>query len=202
MNQAPNIRIATPNDARGVRDVYRPYILETAVTSEYTVPEVAEFERRIASTLERYPYLVAELDGAIVGFTYASSFRPRIGSRHAVETSIYVARDLKRGGIGGGLYRCLGEILKLQNVYNMNACIAYANPEDEYVPQTSRIFHEKIGYRQCAHFSKCSRKFGRWYDLLFMEKMLVDPHPEEEQPFIAFPDVDRARIQELLDHAY
>lgn len=198
MTSSVNIRIATPADASAVRRIYGPYILETAVTSEYEVPEVEEFERRIANTLQRYPYLVAELDGTVVGFTYAAAFRPRVGTKHAVETSIYVQKDLKRGGIGGRLYRTLGNLLLLQNIYNMNACIAYCEPEDEYVPKTSRLFHEKMGYKPCATFTNCSRKFGRWYDLLFMEKLLVDEFPSEDKPFIPFPELSQSQVEEVL----
>ena len=86
------IRIATSTDASGIQQIYAPYVKETAIAFEYDVPTKAEFERRIATTLARYPYIVAELDGEVVGYAYASAFRPRIAYVHSIETSIYVSR--------------------------------------------------------------------------------------------------------------
>lgn len=200
MSQPVTIRLATIKDAAAVRAIYAPYIIETSITFETIVPEVEEFERRITTALERYPYLVAELDGNVVGFAYATAFRPRISYIRSVETSIYVKKDLKRGGIGGKLYRTLAKLLALQNVYNLNACIAHIDPPDECVPATSRLFHEKIGFKQVAKFTKCARKFDRWIDMIWMEWIPVE-HPDNPDEFIPLPEVDPALVQKVLDEA-
>ena len=200
MSTPVKIRLATVEDAAAVRAIYAPYVVETSVTFETVVPEVEEFERRISTTLEKYPYLVAELDGQVVGFSYAMAFRPRISYIRSVETSIYVKKDLKRGGIGGKLYRTLAQILALQNVYNLNACIAHMDPPNEYVPATSRLFHEKIGFKKAAHFTKCARKFDQWIDMIWMEWIPVE-HPETPDEFIPLPDVDPVLVQNVLDQA-
>lgn len=196
----PKIRLATVADASAIQKIYAPYVVETSITFEVEVPSVEEFERRISTALERYPYLVAELDGKVVGFCYALAFRPRASYIRSVETSIYVQKDLKRGGIGGKLYRTLAKLLTLQNVYNLNACIAQIEPPNEYVPATSRLFHEKIGYKKVAHFTKCARKFNQWVDMIWME-WIIEEHPENPGEFIPFPEVDPVLVQQVLDEA-
>lgn len=82
------IRMATPDDAEQLLAIYAPYVEQTAITFEYDVPSVEEFRHRIEKTLEKFPYLVAEHDGQIVGYTYASTFRVRPAYNHCVEMSI------------------------------------------------------------------------------------------------------------------
>ena len=86
------IRLAEPEDAEELLAIYAPYVEETAITFEYTVPSLAEFQERIRYTRERYPYLVAVSTEGIVGYAYAGPFKGRRAYDWAVETSIYVAR--------------------------------------------------------------------------------------------------------------
>lgn len=173
---AVTIRMAQEADAEALLAIYAPYVEKTAITFEYEVPTVQEFKNRIASTLKRYPYLAAIRDGRILGYAYASEFKERAAYDWAVETSIYVSEDTRRTGAGSILYEALENYLKRQNVINVNACIAYPNPD-------SIAFHEKYGYRTVGHFTKCGYKLGQWRDMVWMEKMLV-PHPEQPEPFI------------------
>mgnify|MGYP001623169482 CR=1 FL=1 len=168
------IRVARVADALRLLEIYAPYVRETAVTFECEVPTAEEFKRRIASVLEAYPYLVAVEDGRIVGYAYASSFHDRAAYMWSAEVSIYVDRAYHRMGIGRKLYQRLEELLKRQCVTNLNACIAYPNP-------SSIAFHEKEGYRLVGHFTQCGYKQGRWWDIVWMEKMIgchtVPPKP-------------------------
>ena len=84
------IRAAVPTDAPALLAIYAPYVEQTAITFEYDVPAEAEFTRRIADTLQNYPYLVAEQDGVPVGYAYAGKFHERAAYDWSVETSIYV----------------------------------------------------------------------------------------------------------------
>lgn len=170
-----HIRLASPEDAAALLNIYRPYVLETAITFEYEVPSVEEFARRISSTLEKYPYLAAETDGKPIGYAYASAFKSRAAYDWAVETSIYVDRDCRGRGIGTQLYTALEQLLSRQNIVNSNACITYPNPD-------SIGFHEKMGYRTVAHFTKCGYKLGRWHDMVWMEKMLG--HHTDDPPSV------------------
>jgi phosphinothricin acetyltransferase len=80
-------------------------------------------------------------------------------------------RRMKRCGIGRQLHETLEQRLKAQGILNMNACISFVETEDEYLTQDSVHFHEQLGYKKVAHFHLCGKKFGRWYDMIWMEKM-------------------------------
>lgn len=166
------IRKARLQDAEALLAIYAPYVEQTAITFEYAVPTVNEFRRRMANVAESYPWLVAVDDGSIAGYAYASAFKERAAYQWAVETSIYVDRNERGKGIGRRLHEALEETLKQQGILNLNACIAYTEHEDEYLTLDSVRFHERLGYTQVAHFHKCGRKFDRWYDMIWMEKLI------------------------------
>lgn len=166
------IRQATIKDAKELFAIYAPYVLETAITFEYEVPALEEFANRIEKITEKYPYLVAEVDGEIVGYAYASTFKDRAAYDWCVETSIYLAKDMRGKGIGKLLYEALEDALKEINILNANACITYVEEEDEHMNNVSMHFHEKMGYQLVGRFHQCGYKFGKWYDMIWMEKML------------------------------
>ena len=177
------IRMAAPEDAAALVAIYAPYVEVTAISFEYTVPTVEEFAGRIRKTLERYPYLVAEAEGKIVGYAYASSFHSRAAYQWAAECSIYVEQSCRQSGVGRRLYTALEELLRRQNVTNVYACIAYPNPG-------SVAFHGRMGYRTIAHFTRCGYKLGRWWDMIWMEKFLSD-QPAKPVPFRPIGAVER-----------
>lgn len=166
------IRTAEISDAERLLAIYRPYVMDTAITFEYEVPSIEEFAARIQAVLVQYPYLVAENHGEIVGYAYASPFKERAAYDWAVETSIYVKKECRGNGYGRKLYAALEEKLKAQNILNVNACIAYTETEDETLTNHSMYFHESLGYILVGRFHKCGYKFNRWYDMIWMEKTL------------------------------
>lgn len=182
------IRTATAEDAEILLEIYRPYVENTAISFEYEVPTVEEFQKRIENTLQMYPYIAAVAGDKIVGYAYASAFKQRKAYDWAVETSIYV--DMKAQGLGVGkkLYLALEEILKKQNILNLNACISYTDREDERLTNHSMHFHEHLGYRLVGKFHQCGYKFGNWYDMIWMEKMIGEHAgiPEKVIPFEKF----------------
>ena len=93
------------------------------------------------------------------------------------------------------------ELLLLQNVFNMEACIAHCDPADEYVPATSRLFHARLGFEHAGRFNKCALKFGRWYDMIWMERILAKPAAQETSPFRPLPDIDQPYIDSILNRA-
>ena len=102
-----HVRIAGGEDAEKLLAIYAPYVENTAITFEYEVPSIEEFRERIEHTLSRYPYLVAERGGEIMGYVYASAFKTRAAYAWAVETSIYIRTDAKHLGLGKLLYTAL-----------------------------------------------------------------------------------------------
>lgn len=167
-----NIRNANINDARQLIKIYEPYVLNTAITFEYDVPSLDEFKNRIQSITKKYPYLVAESDGNILGYAYASLFKDRAAYDWSVEVSIYIKQDMKKHGIGKMLYTELERRLKEQNILNVYACIAYPERDDEYLDKNSAQFHKHLGYRRVGTFRKCGYKFGRWYNMVWYEKFI------------------------------
>lgn len=159
------IRRAKASDAQDLLGIYAPYVRETAITFEYTVPSLKEFSERINKTLTKYPFLVAVHEAQILGYAYASAFKNRAAYDWAVETTIYVKQDNRQSGVGKKLYQNLEAVLKKQNICNLYACIAYPNPG-------SIGFHEHLGFQTIGHFSKCGYKFETWYDMVWMEKMI------------------------------
>ncbi|MCR5754566.1 MAG: GNAT family N-acetyltransferase [Acetatifactor sp.] len=173
------IRTAKTEDAPAILAIYAPYVEQTVITFEYDVPSLKEFENRIRTTLQKYPYLVAQQDGEILGYAYASAFKGRAAYDWSVETSIYVRMDSRHGGIGQALYSALEEALTAQHICNVCACITYPNP-------ASVRFHEHFGYKPAAHFHASGFKFNAWHDMIWMEKELC-PHTVPPMPFIPYP---------------
>ena len=178
------VRPARPEDAAALLAIYAPYVEQTAITFEYEVPSVEEFRGRIAHTLERYPYYVAELDGRAAGYAYAGPFVGRAAYDWAAELSVYVAMDLRRRGVGGRLYGELEEALRRMGVQNLEACIGTVDEPDAYLNGDSVAFHAHLGFRMVGEFRQCGYKFGRWYNMAWMEK-IIGPHGDAEpiRPF-------------------
>lgn len=175
-----HIRPCTPADAEAILRIYAPYVEQTAITMEWVVPSLEAFRRRMdpppAPPKEgsaSLPYLVAEEDGQLLGYAYASPYKTRRGLAHSVETSIYVSADERRQGIGAALYAALEERLAAQGITRLYASITHTDDtSDPYLTPASERFHERMGYTRCGMFHGCCQKFGRTYDLVWMEKAL------------------------------
>lgn len=183
------IRVVTENDAPRLLEIYSHYVLNTAVTFEYDVPSLEEFRGRIRGTLGAYPYFAAERNGELVGYAYAGRFHPRKAYDYAAEASIYVDKFAHGQGIGRELYTALEEALRMQNVIKLIACIAAAENEDEYLTRNSVDFHAHMGFTEVGRFRDCGYKFGRWYDMLYMEKQLVKQLSDNPPPLLRFSEV-------------
>lgn len=167
------IRKVLDEDAPRLLEIYSPYILDTSISFEYDVPELQGFSHRISLISQSYPYLVAEKDGYIVGYAYASKFKEREAFKWTVETSIYVDKNYRNHGVGNLLYRALEKELAIRGYRSMCACIAYTDSTDDpHLGNESIKFHEKMGFVKVAHFHKCGWKFSKWYDIVWMEKLL------------------------------
>lgn len=160
-----NIRLANSSDAATLLAIYAPYVENTAITFEYEVPTIEEFATRIEKTLEKYPYLVAEEDGLILGYAYASTYYARAAYDWAVELSVYVSQDARGKGVGSMLYDELEDLLDQMGYMHFLACISLPN-------EASLALHRKRGYQQVAHFPKIGYKFERWHDIVWLQKSL------------------------------
>lgn len=166
------IRTATPDDAERLLEIYRYYVLNTAISFEYNAPDLEEFRARIVKTLQKYPYLVAEQEGVILGYAYAGPFVGRKAYDWSAEMTVYVSKEVRQHGVGGRLYRALEDALKKMGILNLYARIGYPETDDEYLTKNSAQFHEHMGYALVGTFHKCGYKFNRWYDMICMEKII------------------------------
>lgn len=180
-----SIRTACINDAEALSRIYRYYVENTAVSYEYIAPDKEEFERRIANTLKKYPYIVAEQDGEILGYAYAGSFNTRSAADWSAEVSIYVAKDKRRSGLGRALYTRLEELLRRMNYQTLLAKVAFCDRDnDDYLSRDSVDFHHRCGYRTVGVVENCGYKFGHWYGLMFMQKDIGDFPDKPEQTVV------------------
>ena len=180
------IRKAYSTDAAALVEVYRHYVENTAITFEYDVPSIDEFTARIESITKKYPYLVAEKDDEVIGYAYTSAFHVRKAYEWSAEMSIYLSDKAKGLGLGRKLYEILEDISKKQGITNLYACIGAPEVEDEYLTNNSINFHEHMGYKLIGRFTKCGYKFGRWYDMVWMEKIIKD-HDQNARDIIPYP---------------
>lgn len=177
------IRGATVEDAGKLLDIYAYYVTHTAITFECDVPSLEEFQRRIANTLRANPYLVLEEDGVIMGYAYAGPFVGRAAYGHCRELTIYLAPSARGRGLGRMLYEALEDELKKRGVLNLYACIGDPIVEDEYLTRNSERFHGRMGFVKVGEFHKCGYKFQRWYNMIWMEKIIgAHRDPGESAP--------------------
>ena len=125
MNDGISFRVVCEVDAPALLEIYAPYVLNTAVSFEYDVPSIEEFQQRIRSTLQKFPYIAAVQNGKIIGYAYASPFKLREAYKYSVELSIYLSGECRRKGVGSRLYGLLEQILAAQGILNLNVCITY-----------------------------------------------------------------------------
>lgn len=166
------IRSASENDAEALLKIYAYYVENTAITFEYDVPTLEEFKKRITNTLKKYPYLVVEKEGTILGYAYAGVFKDRAAYDWSAEVTIYLSHKATKCGIGRKLYEALETEMKKRGFLNLYACIGYPIEEDEYLTKNSAQFHTHLGYRFVGEFHKCGYKFDRWYNMIWMEKLI------------------------------
>lgn len=167
----PNIRLAEQRDVPGILEIYAPFITDTAVTFEETVPSEESFWDRIQGIMAELPFLVCEIEGKIAGYAYASGYRSRASYRWSKEVSVYVHPDFQRKRVAHALYTSLNEMVKYQGIADLLAIITMPN-------EPSVTFHEYFGYRKCAEFSKVGYKLGQWQNVGWFELFLQD----ETQP--------------------
>lgn len=157
------IRFATEQDAPALLSIYTPYVKDTVITFEYDVPSIEEFARRIREITAFYPWLVWEQNGRIVGYAYAHRHKERAAYQWGCELSVYLSPDARGQGIGTALYQALIQILALQNVYNLYACITLPN-------EASQRLHKAMGFTFAGTWHHTGYKLGAWHDVGWYEK--------------------------------
>lgn len=185
------IRAATSADVPALTAIYDYYVTHTAVSFEYETPSTGEFGARLHQVeAQQLPYLVAEAQGSIQGYAYAQPFSERKAYFPSVELTIYLDPSARRQGTGRALYHALELKLHDKGITNLYACIATpvtkpvldhaellnqaltTTSADPYLSWDSVRFHHHLGFRLVGVFSQCGFKFGRYYDMVYMEKLI------------------------------
>ena len=174
---AVTIRDARLEDAERILEIYTYYVENTAISFECQVPPLSEFQDRMRKTMRRYPYLVVEQEGRIQGYAYAGAFVGRAAYDWSCELTVYLHRAARKRGLGRALYEALEERLRERGILNLYACVADPVVEDEYLNRNSAEFHGHLGFSKVGEFHGCGCKFGRWYNMIWMEKLIGEHRP-------------------------
>ena len=169
------VRPARESDAAACLEIYAPFVRDTAVSFEAQVPSLEIYRGRILETLQRTPWLVAEQEGRVAGFAYATRHRERAAYQWSVEVTVYLAPQFQRQGLGRKLYAPLFHCLRAQGFCNAYAVITLPNP-------ASVALHEKLGFLPVGVFGKAGFKLGRWHDVGWWGLPLREPPNDPEPP--------------------
>jgi len=161
------IRSAHSNDSPALAEIYNHYILNTHATFETTPIEAKDMAARIRLVQEKQqlPWYVLEPDNTIVGYAYATQWKPRRAYARTVETSVYLNHDEFGKGYGKQLYKALIEKLESDGYHALLGGIALPN-------ETSIKLHEQLGFKKVAHFKQTGYKFDRWIDVGYWQLLL------------------------------
>ena len=160
-----NVRPCTADDIPAVCAISNHYIEHTVITFEEIPLTVAQMRERINTYMQLYPWLVCEDAGDIVGYAYASKWKERSAYKHTAEVTVYLKHTATHKGYGSALYAELIEQLKAKGCHVLLGCIAIPN-------EASAKLHERFGFTKTAHFAEVGRKFERWLDVGYWQKLL------------------------------
>ena len=152
--------------------IYAPVVRETAISFELDPPSLDDFEARVAKYSAGWAWLVAELDGQILGYAYGSPHRERAAYRWSTETSAYVALGARKRGIGTRLYQALFPALGDRGYCNAYAGVTLPN-------EASVALHRAVGFSPIGIFPAVGRKFDKWHDVAWFYRCLRQGAPEE-----------------------
>jgi L-amino acid N-acyltransferase YncA len=166
------IRFARPDDVSGVLAIYGPYCDATTVSFEIAAPTTAQMSERIQRIMVQHPWVVAEIDGEVAGYVYASQHRERAAYRWMVDVAVYISPAHRRRNLGKALYSCLFEVLRTQGYFKAFAGITLPNA-------ASVRLHEAVGFRPIAIYKGVGYKLGQWLDVGWWQ---LDLQPESSNP--------------------
>ena len=165
-----SVRPAEAADIPAMLAIYAPYVANTTYSFEYTGPTPEEFTERFFQYTAKYPWLIWEENGEVIGYAYASPMAVRASYQWSADASIYIREGHGGCGIGRALYTALEEELKALGYHNIIAIITEEN-------SVSRAFHEKMGYEHIMDLPHIGYKFGRWPGISYYCKRIAEGEP-------------------------
>jgi phosphinothricin acetyltransferase len=169
------IRPVQSHDASGIAAIYAPIVERTIISFEEIPPSAAEMKSRIAHLSGRYPWLVAEQGGDILGYAYAGPHRERAAYRWSVDVSAYVHERARRAGVASSLYRALLTLLEAQGYCHAFAGITMPN-------DASVALHRSIGFEPVGIYKNVGFKFGAWRDTSWWQRPIAIPQGAPPEP--------------------
>ena len=158
------IRNARKRDSSAIAKIYNYYIENTPITFEIKKIKPSEIAKRMKGNSKEFPWIVGLVDGIVIGYAYASEFQERAAYKHSKELTVYIHKNHQGRGYGKMLYKKLISMLKKTDCAVMIGGIALPN-------KASVRLHEKLGFKKAAHFKKVGRKFGKWIDVGYWERI-------------------------------
>lgn len=153
------IRNVTVDDAARIVEIYDYYVKNTSISFELTTPSVNQMRNRIIEYTRKYPWLVYELDGKIIGYAYASKFREREAYKHTVVLSVYFSLDYCSKGYGKEIVKTLIEKLKEMGFYTAVAGVTYPNEKSEGL-------FRSLGFEYVGMYKNVGYKKNNWYSVM------------------------------------
>jgi phosphinothricin acetyltransferase len=184
-------RVAVPDDADAIAEIYAPYVRDTIISFETEAPDAGKIAARIRRIGVQYPWLVATIDDRIAGYAYACEHRSRLAYRWSVDAAVYLRASAQRQGIGRALYERLFAVLRLQGHVNAFAGISLPNA-------ASVGMHEALGFAPIGTYRQVGYKLGAWRDVGWWQLKLCEPPADAPEP-IAFSQLDPAVVAQILD---
>lgn len=188
-----SVRPARLSDCEGMLKLYAPYVEETAISFEYEIPTLSEFQERFRSISGWFPWLLCEVEGELAGYAYASAAFERAAYQWDADLSVYLSPRFHRLGIASQFYGCLEQLLALQGYFKLYALVTSEN-------ERSLKFHRARGFQEVATFRRTGYKFGRWHGVTWLERDIGGSEFPEAAP-CAFSQVEPGAVENILARA-
>lgn len=157
------IRYVEEKDYKEITDIYNYYIKNTTISFEEDELSYDNMRKRIDSIKKKFPYIVYEEDGAILGYAYLNYFSERSAYRFSLDLSIYLKNGELTKGIGSALYNEIENIARKNGIKKIISCITLSNDR-------SISFHKKMGFSECGRMNNVGYKHNAWQSIVWMDK--------------------------------
>ena len=184
-----SFRLAEAADSAALLKIYGEY-LDTPITFECELPSEEAFAQRIISISREYPYIVAQVDGRIVGYAYAHRQAERAAYQWNAELSVYLDREYTSRGLGRRLYSALIDILCLQGIHTVYGCVTVPNEKSEGL-------HRAMGFHRLGTYRNTGYKCGAWRDVAWFEKGIA-PYDRDPAPILPVEQIPREALTDIL----
>jgi phosphinothricin acetyltransferase len=189
---ANEVRLAQIADAEAILSIYAPYVEKTAITLTSAIPTLEDVVLKMLEVKRRFPYLVCELDGQVVGFAFGDWVQQHEAYRWNADMSVYIDPRFQGQGVATALYTAIIPLLKAQGYCNIYAVIALPN-------DASVALHKHFGFSEQSVNKANAYKLGEWRDVLWMEYRIPGAFdPAKHGHPVPLVDVNQNDVKTIL----